>query len=362
LKKTFIFKLYDRYKNHHIHEQINIACDIYNYCIAFQRAYYKLYKKYCPKYTLQKHITKVKNKHSDWDKLNSQAIQNITDRIHLSYKAFFKDSHTHGLPHFKRKCNYKSFTLKQCGFKFNPDNTITIGKVDYKYYINRPIEGKVKTVTIKRNKLGDIYIYAICEVVKNKVYKRTGKAVGLDFGLKTYLTTSDGNKIESPLFYKQHQQKLKRLHRQLSRKVEGSNDYKKAKLALEREYKKLTNQRYDNQFKLALNLISNYAVICIEDLNIAAMKKLWGKKISDLSFSQFVKILQYECDNCGSELVKIDKYYPSSQTCNKCGYINKATKNLKIREWDCPNCHAHHDRDVNAAVNICNEGLRMLGL
>jgi putative transposase len=363
---TYKFKLYQNKKNKKLHKQINIAARIYNHCIALHKRYYRLFGKSLNYYQLKKYITKIKKlkKYAEWNELNSQAIQNIVERIDKAYKLFFRNQ-KYGVksapPSFKKVKKYKSYTLTQTGYKLFNDNRIQIGKQIYKYSKSRNIEGEVKTVTIKRDTLGDIYITIVCETFKNEIIPRTGKIVGYDFGLKMFLKASDGKDIISPEFFKQSQKEIKKLNRQLSKKKKGSNNYKKAKKELARTHKKIADKRKDFHFKLALNLAGEYAFICLEDLNIKAMQKLWGKKISDLSHSSFVNILKYQCAKVGSKVVEIDRFYPSSKTCSKCGYIKKDL-NLNDREWICPECNTVHDRDYNASINIERVGASTLGV
>ena len=201
--KTYCFKLYKAKRNKKLHKVINIAGIIYNHCIALHKRYYRLFKKSLNIYKLQKHLTKLKKigKFSYFKEVGSQAIQDITQRIDRAYKLFFRNL-KHKIrtapPSFKKIRKYKSFTLKQAGGKLLKDNAIEINKQKYKYFKSRDIEGIVKTITIKRDTLGDIYLYFVCETNENKVLARTGKSVGYDFGLKQFLTASQkrwGRKI-----------------------------------------------------------------------------------------------------------------------------------------------------------------------
>jgi putative transposase len=312
-----------------------------------------------------KHLAKLKHlpKYEFWKLVGSQAIQDIPARIDCAYNLFFKNLKRNvrtAPPSFRKVSKYKSFTLKQCGWKYNGNNKLIINKVCYRFFKSRDIEGKIKTITIKRDSLNDIYIYFVCDVQENEVLARTGKIVGLDFGLKKFLTASDKNSIESPLFFKRNEQAIKKASQSLSRKKRGSHNRSKAKMRLARIHKKAQNQRKDFHWKLAQQLCGEYSIICIEDLNIKGMQKRWGKKISDLGFASFVNILEYESTKTGSTIVKVGRFYPSSQICHDCGYQNHETKDLNVREWDCPHCGSHHDRDVNAAINIRNEGERVL--
>jgi putative transposase len=255
-------------------------------------------------------------------------------------------------PSFKKVKRYKSFTLKgKVGYKIE-DNIISLNGYKYKFWLSRPIDGKIKTVTIKRDN-GEFYIFVTVE----KEQKRgiaTGKKVGIDFGLKQFLTLSDGTKIDSPQFHLKNLTKLKRLSRKVSRRLKGSNNRNKAKKELANHHKKIANQRRDYFHKLSNKLASEYDDIFIEDLNIKAMQKLWGRKISDLAFSEFVFILSYKTD-----VHKIDRFYPSSKTCSNCGF-KKETLSLSEREFVCENCGFKIDRDLNASINIRRVGASTL--
>ena len=363
--RTYRFKLYNSKRNRKLHKQINAAGIVYNHCIALHKRYYKLFGKSLNMYQLQKHLTKLKKipRFAYQKEIGSQAVQDITQRIDRAYKLFFRNLkhkiHT-APPSFKKIRKYKSFTLKQAGWKLNEsDNSIVIGKQRYRYAKSREIDGKVKILTVKRDALGDIYLYFVCETSENEVLARTGKSVGFDFGLKMFLNASDGKDIASPLFFKQNANVIKRANKNLSRKAKGSNNRKKARIALARLHKKVANQRDNFHWQVAHRLVAEYALICLEDLNLKAMQKRFGRKISDLGFADFVNKLKYMAYRTGSSVVEVDRFYPSSQLCSKCGHQNTETKNLKIREWTCPKCGNTHNRDRNASINIEREGTRL---
>jgi putative transposase len=359
--RTYQFKLYNSKRNKRIGTQIELASSIYNHCIALGRTYYKLYGKYLTKNRIQKHITKLKKlpKFSHWNNLNSQAIQQITERIHNGYKLFF-DGHNKRPPKFKSRKIYKSFTLKQTGSAFY-GNQIRIGDDYYKFWKSREIEGTVKTVTVKRDPLGDIYIFVVTDHTEFSDEFMTGKTAGFDFGLKTFLTVSDGTQIESPEFFKSSIDSVRKASKSHSTKKVGSNNRVLARLNLARKHKKIANQRHDFHFKLANQLTADYDLLCFEDLNLDGMKRLWGRKISDLGFSEFLKIVEYYATIRNKKVVKIDRFFPSSKTCFECGNVNK-TLELKDRTWQCLGCDTLLDRDLNAAKNIHRVGSSTLGL
>lgn len=361
--KTFCFKLYKAAHNIKLHKQINAAGLTYNHCLALHNRYYKLFGKFLNQNKLKKHLTKLKKipKFSYLLKFGSQAVQDVVERINRAFDLFFgnlKRKVRCSPPKFKKVRRYKSFTLKQAGWNLDEENhTLTINGHGYKYFQSRRISGKVRTVTIKRDSLGDIYVFLVTDAKEMEVETRTGQRVGFDFGLKTFLTASDGKDVTSPLFFAENAKSIAKASRELSRKRRDSNNRRRARLHLIKLHKKAANQRHDFHFKIARKLCLEYDTICIENLNVKAMQRLWGRKISDLAFSDFVKILKYEATKFGTLIVEVDRYFASSQLCHCCGEKNPQVKNLKVRQWKCPKCGAEHDRDRNAALNILREGL-----
>lgn len=366
MRKAFVFKLYKTKRNKRLHEQIECASFVYNYCIALYKRYFKLFGKYLNKYKLQKHITKLKKQksYSHWTNVPSQAIQDITDRIDRAYQLFFKHGKADKVkpPSFKKRSKYKSITLKQTGYKLLEDNKIKIGKKEFKFFKSRDIEGSINTLTIKRDPLGDIYLCFACEVEGADPSRvMTGKNAGFDFGLKTFLTSSDGIKIESPYFFKRGINDIKRASKHLSTKKRGSRNRKKAAINLARCHKKIAHQRKDYHHKLAQKLAQNYDHLFFESLCIKGMQRIWGRKISDLGFSDFLSTLKYCCQRFHGQLYLIDKFYPSSKTCHVCQNINQSLS-LSDRIWQCSACNTMHDRDINAAINIQIVGASTIGL
>ena len=194
---------------------------------------------------------------------------------------------------------------------------------------------------------------------------KTNKNVGIDLGLVDFVTLSDGIKIENPQFYEQSEKKLAKLQRELSRKTIGSSRCEKTRLKVAKLQKHISNQRNDFLQKLTTTIISNYDVISIEDLDVKFMKetdsKIRNKRVGDVSWSEFRRMLTYKSQWYGKELSIIDRYYPSSQICHCCGHRD-SKKSEDIRSWICPNCHSELDRDINASINILNEGLRLLSV
>ena len=261
-----------------------------------------------------------------------------------------------GRPRFKPRGKYKSFTLLQAGWQLLPGNRIKIGKRIYSYFKSRDVFGNPKRCTIKRDAIGDIYICILTDYVEPDLNRvMTGKIAGFDFGLKRYLTGHNGHDIDSPEFFKHNLNAIKGANRNHSRKRKGSNNRERARLDLARKHREIERQREDFHYELAHHLADEYDEIRLEDLNLQGMKSLWGRKVSDLGFADFVKKLVYIAKRKGVKIKFIDKWYPSSRTCSACGVVNE-TLNLRDRQWQCNDCGAVHDRDRNAAINIFRVG------
>ena len=351
--KTLKFKLYQSKRNKHLKRSINAAGVIYNHCIALHKRYYRMWGKHLNCAKLQAHIAKLRKRNPFWKLVGSQAVQDICQRIEKAYQLFFKH-HKKGVrpPNFKKVRRYKSFTLKQAGYKFLGGNRIKIGDRVYQYWNSRAIEGKVKTLTIKRTPLGELFMVVVVDNVDEPESKfETSRIAGFDFGLKTFLTCSDGSKIESPQFLKQSLNAIKKASRQHSKKRKGSANRERTRLNLVRKHEDVVNRRSDWFWKLAHELTNQFDVLCFETLNLKGMQRLWGRKISDLAFGEFLSILQWVAKKKEKEVVFIDRWYPSSKTCSHCGHVLKEL-DLSVREWRCPSCQSVNGRDENAAKNI----------
>ena len=290
--KTYRFKFYQHKRNRYLKRIINASASIYNHCIALHKRYYRMFGKTLNCAKLQKHIAKLRNRNPYWQLVGSQAVQDICQRIEKAYKLFF-DHHKKGVrpPSFKKSKKYKSFTLKQAGYKFLGGNRVKIGSKVYQFWNSQPIEGKIKTVTIKRVPTGDLYLVVVTDAsgqTENKF--KTGKIAGFDFGLKTFLTSSENEQIESPLFLKANLRKLKKLSKALPSKRKGSNNWNKARLNLARFHEDISNQRKDFFWKLAHRLTDEYDYLFFEDLNLKGMVKLWGRKIIDTLSAEATEI------------------------------------------------------------------------
>jgi len=359
--KTYRFKLYKTKKQKDLHRRVRVAGEIYNHLIALHKRYYRLTGKYISKRKMQNHLPKLKrySRFSHWKIVGSQAIQNIALRIDFGYQKFFKHENKRP-PSFRKMRKFRSFTLTQAGWTLNDDHSVKIGRKTYKFWKSQDIKGKPKLIHVVRDTLGDFYMCIVTDFEENKPdYVASSETVGMDFGLKTYFTLSDGIEIESPLFFKQDSKELAKANRSLSRKAKDSKNRSKARRNLARLHKKIAARRRDWQEKEARNLAHKYAAIFVEDLNINGMKALWGRKVSDLAFYQQVQILKRQCGKTGAIFGKVDRWFPSTKMCCKCGTLHDMPLEKRWMRCDCGN---DMSRDENAAINIKNAGMSALGL
>jgi len=365
MRRTFKYRLYRSRRDKHLIEQIEVAASIWNHSVALTRRYYRIYGKYPGANRLMKHIPRLRRRNPYWQKLGSQAVQDVIQRLDRAYRRFFSDPKA-GRPRFKRQDRYTSFTLKQAGWNYLGGNRIRIGKHTYKFVLSRPIQGEIKTVTIKRDRAGRLWICFSVVTAEEQPktpapHEAVMRPVGLDFGLKCFLTLSDGTEIRAPEFFRRGLQEVRKAHRALSRKQRGANNYHRARVCLAKVYDRISNQRRDWFFKTAHALCERYDFIALEDLNIEGMKRRWGRKVSDLGFAEFVSILEHVAQKRGVRASKVDRFFPSSRRCSCCGWVKKDLS-LADRKWTCERCGTVHDRDKNAAINICREGASSLGV
>ena len=270
-----------------------------------------------------------------------------------------------GFPKFKsKKDRHKSYrsscTNGNIKFLGNKVQLPKLGKIKVKDRCTA-IEGRILNATVSQNPDGKYYVSICCTDIPEIVLPKTDKSIGIDLGLKEFAITSDGIKVENPKYLAKSLKRLKFLQKSLSRKTKGSANREKARIKVARLHSKIFNQRNDFLQKLSTQLIKKNDVICLEDLQVKNMVKnhKLAQAITDVSWSEFTRMLSYKAKWNSRRIVKLDKFYPSSQLCHCCGYKNTDTKDLSVREWTCLKCGTHHDRDVNAAINILNEGLRV---
>ena len=353
---AYKFKLYSNKHNAELSQLLREACFVWNHCLALQKRYYAIYKQYINSARMQKHFAK----RFKMQTMHSQSVQEVIQRLDAAYQRFFSRTAKRP-PKFKRFADMTSIVFKQGGYSIT-DNCFYINKLKrkFKFSLSRPIKGTVKRVSVKRSPLGDFYIVVVTDTEPAR-YRKThnGASVGIDFGLKTYLTLSDGTKMDNPRFLQNNLKQLRKASKKHSRSVKGSNHREERRKELNRIHEKVTNSRRDWQYKLAHELCREYDNIFIEDLVLTGISRRWGRKMRDLAHGEFVLILEQVAEKYGCLVHKIDRFYPSSRMC-ECGYKNDDLT-LKDREWTCPECGRRHDRDVHAARNILRRGIDELG-
>ncbi|MGL4503555.1 MAG: RNA-guided endonuclease InsQ/TnpB family protein [Planktothrix sp.] len=291
----------------------------------------------------------------------SSVLQCVAINLDRAYKNFFEGRAK--FPKFKSKHHKQSIQYPQ-NVTVNSEylKVPKIGKI--KGIFHREITGKIKTVTISQTSSNKYFASILCEVEPSEVKESGDKIIGIDLGLKDFAIVHDGEnvtKYANPKHLKRHQKNLARKQKKLSRKTKGSKSREKFRKNVAKVHEKIANSRQDFLHKLSRKLVNESQVIVVENLNVKGMVKnrKLSKSISDVGWGKFVNFINYKLKQKSGELVEIDRFFPSSKTCSCCGHILDELS-LDIREWDCPNCHTHHDRDENAALNIRNEGVRIL--
>ena len=283
----------------------------------------------------------------------------------MAFQNFFNQPGT-GFPKFKvKKAGKDRYTTVCVNGNINVQGGCIklpkLGQVKLEQHRSIPDNYILKSVTVSRTSGGQYYASILFEYEANVPEAEPQRFLGLDYSMHELYIDSNGNEAEYPRYYRQAEEKLKREQRKLSHMEKGSNNRNKQRIRLARLHEKVRNQRKDFLHKKSRQIANAYDCICIEDLDMRAMAKSlnFGKSVSDNGWGMFVTFLKYKLEDQGKKLVKVDKFFASSQICSHCGYVNRETRDLSVREWDCPQCGSHHDRDVNAAINIRNEGMRI---
>ena len=310
---------------------------------------------------------KIKSKYNWMKQSDSQGLCNTFQDLNSAYNNFF--SKRAKFPKFKKKKDKNSYRNCMCLkviSKLIPNkNNIRIpkvGLVEFRedYDFSKLNIQKIYNITIERSKTNKYYCSICCDVEMSE-YEHTGEVIGIDLGIKDLVIDSNGNKYKNPKYQAKTEKKIKHLQRLYSKKNKGSKNQEKARLKLATAHEKLSNKRKDNLHKITTKLIKENDVICIENLSVKNMTKnhKLAKAIQDASFGTLVNMLKYKSKWNNRQIIEIGRFYPSSKLCHCCGYVKKDLT-LNDREWTCPNCKTKHDRDINAAINIMNEGLRIL--
>ena len=351
---------------------------VYNHLLSLKQQAYNDEKKSLGLNELSKyfHGELLKKQEYSWlNEQNTKVLKQALRQMLTAYNNFFKQSK--GFPRFKSKKDKQSAlfpidTISKTNKFTERKITLTKSFKDLKFrcsdlYFNRlqRYHNNIKSATLSKTKSGNYFLSILIELPNEEViqFKQTNDVVGIDLGVKDFVITSDGELFENKHFYKSQEKKIKKLHKQLSKKVKGSNNREKSRIKLAKAYERLTNQKEQYIHSVVNVLLSQYDLICMEDLNVRGMLKnhKLAKSIQELGFCRFKTILEDKSYNNGKRVVFVDRFYPSSKRCSHCGYIHKDLT-LNDREWVCPECGEHHERDINASINILMEGERIIGI
>lgn len=364
--RAYKFRIYPNHAQRELIERtIGCARFVYNVMLAAKIDHYKKHGKNLP-------ITPamLKPQYPFLREVDSLALCNAQPHLDAAYRNFFRDPRRAGFPRFKAK-----HRARACYTTNNVRNTVRfenggtrlrlpkIGLVRARQHLDIPAGWKLKSVTVERTRSGKYSASVLFEGETQTIEQHQPESfTGLDYSSHDFFVSDTGMRGGYPRYYRQYETKLSKAQRALSRMEKGSNNWRKQKIKVARIHEKITDSRKDFLHKTANRIISTADCVCVEDLDMRSMSQSLklGKSTMDNGWGMFRAMLEYKLEEQGKRMVKVDRFYPSSQLCSTCGYKNGDTKDLSVREWTCPECGTRHDRDINAATNIRNEGKRIL--
>lgn len=362
MRKTFQFRLNPTHHQRTLLLKTLETCRwVYNKTLEIRKNSWEKEQKTLSLYDTNKLLTTWKREQAEFGQVYSQVLQNVQERVDLAFKAFFRrvkaGENDPGYPRFKGRNRYDSFTFKQSGFSLKGKH-LSISKIgDVKIILHRPLEGKCKTLTIRRDSIGNWYACFSCEVAERPL-PTTDKVVGVDLGLTTFAVLSNGDEIKRQRWMKRDAKDIARLQRKKEKFAKGSPERRKVVHALQHAYMRVTNRRENFAHQESRKLINEFQFIAFEDLNIKGMQangnKVINRGIADVAWGQFVQFTTYKAAEAGRGVALVDPKN-TTQMCSGCGEI--VPKDLRVREHICPHCGLKLSRDHNAALNILARGL-----
>ena len=367
MRKTFRYRIFPTHKQDTILEQTLDSCRwLYNHFLEQRKNAWENEKKNLSRYDQSNTLKLLKQEHPFLKNVYSQVLQDISTRIDLAFRAFFRRVKTvekPGYPRFRGKFRYDSFTYSQGGFKLlkNVVQLFKIGGIKIK--LHRPIEGKIKTCTVKKTPTGKWFVSFSCEIEHKAPEQPIEPAIGIDMGLESFATLSNGEEIENPRFFRQEEKVLGRAQKKLSKQEKGSKTRNKTRKIVARIHERITNKRHNFSHQLARKLVNRFNTIITENLSINDMQKgnfrCINKSIGDAAWRMFLELLVFKAEYAGKHCIQINPAY-TSQICSKCG--NRHKLKLSDRVYHCPSCDLLLNRDHNAARNIIRLGLQSMGV